>query len=1011
MRIQFQSLAYQELAVQSALDIFKGIEENSAGLQIALAGREGTLRQTEFGFGNSLPLNRTSIYENLRKVQVKNDLEVTPESRFEVNGLRFTIEMETGTGKTFVYLQTILRLHKVYGWTKFIIVVPSVAIREGVLQSLKMLSPYFRLEEGVPLEHGSSYQLYQGSRPTDLRNFALSPSLQILVMNIQAFNSENAIIRKELESFQGNRPLDYILETKPILLIDEPQKVDSSDSGKGKEALASLNPLFQLRYSATHKEDYNKIFRLGPVEAFQEKLVKAIQVRDLQVTGFENHPYMKLIKVDRSKTGSFSAQLELNVYELTNVKKKKVTVRTGDRLFDKTGNNSLYENYIVASGISTEPGNELVPFTNGLELKLGEALGGMTDVILEERIRETILAHFEKEKTLKEKGIQAKVLSLFFIDRVANYKQWDDQGNEIQGKYFQMFIKHYENIVNNPKFESLLKFPVDKVQNGYFSGDKGKKWKDTGGETKDDEKVYDLIMKDKERLLDTNEPLRFIFSHSALQEGWDNPNVFQICTLLEASSETRKRQQIGRGLRLPVDSEGRRIHDEIVNKLTVIASESYDSFVKGLQKEYQEDGIEFGKLNIPQIKRFISRKFPSEQNFDSVSNDLFQSMITNGYLTTDGNFTNQLEDILHSARASLNLGPAFAGKEEVIKSWLSGLNIQNFIRKKEDPIPWKRTKDKYKNEEFLKLWDLVRQKTFYQFTLDQNRLIEQCVQKLHNIQCKPPEVIVTISDINHSVGGLAGNVIRTNEGEERSVGILTHSIPDPVRFLQSKTDLTRDTLKEILLKAGSLDQFVNNPSEYLRLATLRIQETIRNMVVPGIEYVPIPGEYWNQTQIFEEQLETFKDRLVDVPIKGLFERMPCDSKAELSYAKRLETTEKVIVFTKTPPKFRIPTPLGEYNPDWMVVENDNISGRPILRFFIKETKGFKDIQSIPKDERQKIKSANRHFDVLVDTYKKRLLASGMPESEIPEFTFQLVIGEGEGNSQFQEISYLNHIDD
>ncbi|HEX7409339.1 MAG TPA: DEAD/DEAH box helicase family protein, partial [Candidatus Binatia bacterium] len=510
--------------------------------------------------------------------------------------------METGTGKTYVYLRSIFKLSQRYGFRKFIIVVPSVAIREGVLKNIEITAEHFRaLFNKLPFEHF----VYDAKKVNRLRQFAVSNTLQICVINIQAFNKKDvAVIYKESDRLSGRQPIEFIQAARPIVIIDEPQSVEGGEEGAEMAALKQLNPLCTLRYSATHRNPYNLVYWLDPVRAFELKLVKQIVVASATTDGGANDAFVRVEHIDYKK--GIKAKLRIHVQTAEGPKEKAVTVKNGADLFALSNERACYQQGFSVAEITAEPGNEFLRFNNGRVLQLGEETGGMRDDVWRAQIKHTVKRHLEKELQVRARGI--KVLSLFFVDRVANYRDYDEAGQPVKGKFAETFEAELAAPAVDERYRELdwLKAPIDKLHNGYFAQDRKGVLKDTRGDTQADDEVYNLIMKEKERLLTLDEPLRFIFSHSALREGWDNPNVFQICTLNETRSAVKKRQEIGRGLRLPVDQNGRRVFDESVNKLYVMANESYEDFARALQTEYEEDcGVTFGKVPITALAKLI----------------------------------------------------------------------------------------------------------------------------------------------------------------------------------------------------------------------------------------------------------------------------------------------------------------------------------------------------------------------------------------------------------------------
>lgn len=578
MKFQFDpNQDYQKQAINSIVDIFEGQPLSSSELDFTLT--LGSLSLSENGVGNNVVLTDEQILKNVQEVQQRNGIK--PVS--ELEGMNFSIEMETGTGKTYVYLRTIYELNKQYGFKKFVIVVPGVAIREGVLKNLEITHEHFQtLYDKVPVDFG----VYDSGKVSQLRGFASSNMVQVLVMNIDAFAKDENIINKPNDKLTGKRPVEFIQYTRPFVIVDEPQNMETDIR---KRALENLNPSCTFRYSATHLNLYNLLYSLDPVKAYDLGLVKQIEVDSVFAEDNYNDAFVNLESVKAAKTHT-SARLRIDVNRAGGAAKKSVIAKVGDDLYALSNNRELYKDGFIIDEIDVA--NQCISLTNGTILYVGDTQGGLTDEIMKFQIQKTIEEHFKKEHNLKEKGI--KTLSLFFIDKVANYRRYDNSGNPLPGRFAEWFEETFNEIAGKPAFKDLIPFPVDQVHNGYFAQDKKGRFKDTTGETRADDDTYRLIMKDKERLLDNNEPLRFIFSHSALREGWDSPNVFQICTLNETRSDMKKRQEIGRGLRLAVDETGNRIHDRNINRLTVIANESYEDFAKKLQQEIEDDcGVEF----------------------------------------------------------------------------------------------------------------------------------------------------------------------------------------------------------------------------------------------------------------------------------------------------------------------------------------------------------------------------------------------------------------------------------
>ena len=584
MRFHFDPKQKHQLdAIDAVLRVFEGqpATGNNEAFHQAAPGQAFA----ETGFANRLALDEKQILKNVQAIQRENiSKHGKGEAREELAGMHFSVEMETGTGKTYVYLRTIYELRQKHGFRKFVIVVPSIAIREGVLKNLRITEQHLQNLYNKP---PTRFEVYDSSRVSSLRAFAASDAVEILVINIDSFAKDQNVINRDNDKLMGQKPIDFIRRVNPIVIVDEPQNMETENR---QQAIENLNYLCTLRYSATHVSDYNMIYSLDPAQAYDLGLVKRIEVDSVLAENDFNEAYVRLKKINTRP--SLSATLEIDCNTPNGVQRKPVTARPGKDLYAKSGNREMYRDNYIINEIDADKG--FVKLSGGKRLSIGETSGGLNDEIMRAQIRETVAEHFSKEKQLQAKGI--KVISLFFIDQVANYRGYDKEGEPVKGKLAEYFEEAFREFSTKEDYADLdlVSFPTEKVHDGYFSQDRGK-WKDTKGNTRADRDTYKLIMQDKERLLDTKEPLRFIFSHSALREGWDNPNVFQICTLNETQSELKKRQEIGRGMRLPVDGNGNRITDENINRLTVIANESYEDFARQLQSEIEDEcDVDFG---------------------------------------------------------------------------------------------------------------------------------------------------------------------------------------------------------------------------------------------------------------------------------------------------------------------------------------------------------------------------------------------------------------------------------
>src|SRR5688572_9768 len=665
MKLKFDpSLQYQQDAVNAVIGVFDGQPYVQTGAMAFQSLQIGGLFQTELGMGNRLMLFDDDILKNVHAIQQTNDIEKVG----TLQGREFSIEMETGTGKTYVYLRTIFELNKTYGFKKFIIVVPSIAIREGVLKSIDIMKEHFQtLYDKAPFDHF----VYDSKRLGKVRQFASSNQIQIMIINIQSFQKDVAdkdlsemtegelkklnVINRENDRMSGRRPIEFIQAANPIVIIDEPQSVDTTE--KSRQAIRNLNPLVTLRYSATHRNPYNLLYKLDPIKAYDLRLVKRIEVASVRSDDNFNEAYVKLLKTD-NKNG-IKAHLEIHKEGPSGPKPAKLWVKQGDDLFVKSGQREAYRDGCIVQNIDCTPGFEYIEFNQGRFLELGQEVGGSGDDVMKAQVYEAVEQHLKKERALRGKGI--KVLSLFFIDRVANYRVYNDDGTTSLGKIGQWFEEAYRELTAKPIYKGLIPFDVTEVHNGYFSQDKQGHAKDTRGNTADDDDTYSLIMRDKERLLDPSVALRFIFSHSALREGWDNPNVFQICTLNETQSAEKKRQEIGRGLRLPVNQAGERVHDETVNRLTVIANESYEEFAQTLQTEFEQDfGIRFGKVEkiaFAKLVRAAEDGTEVEIGQDE-SAKIWEEMVAAGYLNAAGDILDKFDP--KNPHFELKVSEAFA---------------------------------------------------------------------------------------------------------------------------------------------------------------------------------------------------------------------------------------------------------------------------------------------------------------------------------------------------------------
>ncbi|MDZ4204255.1 MAG: DEAD/DEAH box helicase family protein [Bacteroidales bacterium] len=839
-----------------------------------------------------MALTEEQILENVKSIQQCNELKVDdalkymnaplPSPNGEGLGVRsFSVEMETGTGKTYVYLRTIYELNKRYGFKKFVIVVPSVAIREGVMKNLEITEEHFQnLYDKVPV----TSNVYDSRKVSSLRGFASSNAIQVLVINIDSFAKDENIINKPNDKLTGKKPIEFIQSCKPIVIVDEPQNMETEIR---KRAIANLSPLCTLRYSATHTNLYNLMYSLNPVKAYDLGLVKQIEVDSVVSENDFNSPFLQLENITRTGN-AIKAKVKIDVATEAGIKRKSVTASGKNLdLFLLSNRNEKYDGLKI---YEIDFGNEQIELSNGIVLKKGETQGGMNDEVMRFMISKTVEEHLKKEKNYKDKGI--KVLSLFFIDKVKNYREYDTNGTPVKGKFAQWFEEIYQKEISKPIYakhpsdKGLITYSVDDIHNGYFSQDNKGRVKDTGGETQLDDDTYKLIMQEKEKLLDMNVPLQFIFSHSALREGWDNPNVFQICTLNETKSEIKKRQEIGRGLRLSVNQDGQRIFDRNINKLTVVANERYEDFAKALQKEIQEDcGVDFsGRTKNKNDKKKVNYR----KGFEA------------------------------------------------------------------DP-------------KFLQIWEKIRFKTKYSVDYKTDELItlaSNAVSKMD--ETKKPTIRSVTYRTTITNEGVGGTVIRDGGGIE---GEPQSDIPDMLAYIQSKTELTRKTILEILKNSKRLKELIINPQLFMDNAVSKIKEELHQLMIRGITYEKIGDKIYEMTLFDDSDFEIYLDNFthtVNDSSKTIYENyIPLDSGVENQFARDCESSEQIEFYFKLPYWFEIKTPIGQYRPDWAVV----FKGEKKI-YFVAETKSTG--QELRRSEELKIDCGTAHFRNFDDVVYKRV---------------------------------------
>ena len=1014
MKIQYRHQKFQADAAKAVVDVFAGqpyltptymMDRGSGNYQI------GVNEERDFtGFSNQriVPeLSDQRILEQLNKIQRVNQLRPSDKLEGRANGYNLTIEMETGVGKTYTYIKTMFELNKHYGWSKFIVIVPSVAIREGVYKSFEMTQEHFAEEYGKKIR----FFIYNSAQLTEIDRFASDNSINVMIINSQAFNAKGKDARRiymKLDEFRSRRPIDIIAKTNPILIIDEPQSVEGKQT---KERLKEFHPLLTLRYSATHKSDsiYNMVFRLDAMEAYNQRLVKKIAVKGITESGTtatDSFIYLESINLSKSDP---TATLQFEVKMASGAPKKKSRiVKIGDNLYDYSGGLEEYRNGFVVKQIDGR--DDSVEFLNGIKIFAGDVIGAVDeDQIRRIQIRETILSHLQRERQLFYKGI--KVLSLFFIDEVANYREYNAANQPVNGKYAIMFEEEYEDIIGSMQLaigedeyiKYLQSISAARTHAGYFSVDgKGKMVNSKVGRketTSDDVSAYELIMKNKELLLDRDparSPVRFIFSHSALREGWDNPNVFQICTLKQSSSDVRKRQEVGRGLRLCVNQSGERMDTNVlgndvhnINILTVIASESYDSFAKGLQTEMAEAVAD--RPRAVTVELFVGKVIKDEHGNEQVidqdtASAIHYDMIVNGYIDRKGTLT----DKYYEDKANGEIKVA----EEVADSAASVLDIIDSIydarsmqpeNARSNNVELQVDKDKLAMPEFKALWSRINAKSAYVVDFDTEELIQKAILSLNSklrVSKIHFQVETGVMDTIRSKAELLSGASFVKE-ESGSYGV-TMTANSNVKYdligkLVDETGLTRKALVSILkgIQPSVFNQFKDNPEEFIVKAATLINDEKATAVIEHITYDVLDDHYG--TDIFTDP--TIKGRLGVNAMKAkkhLYDHIIYDSTGERDFAANLDTNTNVAVYIKLPDGFYIATPVGHYNPDWAIAFYE---GTVKHIYFVAETKGSMSSMQLRLIEESKIHCAREHFKAIsgenvvydvVDSYKSLL---------------------------------------
>ncbi len=1000
MRLQFKNQKFQSDAAKAVTDVFIG--QKSQKMQdytLDLGHMKGAAYDAfgMTGFRNA-PLNIDSIQltENVRKVQIPAQLK--PSDRVVLRDLRLTIEMETGTGKTYTYIKTMYELNKLYGWSKFIIVVPSIAIREGVCKSFNIMSEHFAAEYGKRIQ---SF-VYDSKQLTKIDQFASDSNMHVMIINTQAFAARGEDARRiymRLDAFRSRKPIDVIAATNPILIIDEPQSVLGADKKNAtREKLKEFNPLFTLLYSATHRADdiVNMVYRLDAMDAYNQKLVKKISVKGIEQKGSTaTNGYLYLESIELSE-GNPRARIGYDKKGATGVKQVTQLVSDGFDIYQQSGQ---LEEYANGFRIETIDGYERsIRLLNGTVLHEGEVIGSVNELVIRRaQIRETIKSHIEKERKLFKMGI--KCLSLFFIDHVDNYRLYEAGGNTKNGAYAEIFEEEYQNIVASMQLELfeneqdyvtyLKRFEAEQVHNGYFSRDKKGNYVNSklerGSDNSSDVSAYDLIMKDKERLLSFDEPTRFIFSHSALKEGWDNPNVFQICTLKDSDNMTKKRQEVGRGMRLCVNKHGERqdenvLHGSVfdVNELTIIASESYNSFAAKLQTEIAEAvGDRPVKVQTDLFEGIVITNARGEQRKldGDDANDVIFTLRTKGYIDKKGQLLQKYHD--DKQQGVLDFGDEYNDyKMDIVKRLDSIFNPSAV--KPENARQVREAKfdsQKFERKEFQELWRKINHQTYYTVDFKTDELIEKAVQQLDaHLHVSKVEIRVvegTMESIKSKASLEAGTAMVVKE-DGVMYGKVNETVGAYVKYdligkLVEDTQLTRHAIVTILQKISpaTFNQFKVNPEEFIIKAGNIINECKAIAVIEHVKYHKLNKQY--ESDIFSNA--TLKGKLGVNAIeshKSLYDLVVVDSAGiEMNFAKDLEQESDVMVYTKLPGGFYINTPVGHYNPDWAIVFKEGTDIKHI--YFVAETKGSLSETQLRESERSKIECARRHFKTIADS--------------------------------------------
>ena len=1002
MKLKFKIQQYQTDAVESTVDIFNG--QPNQGLldykmdqgKVYVIDNGKRIEQKGIGFSGhdtgykngEIVLSEDELLKNIHQIQTQNNIHLSNEVIKRLGACQLDIEMETGTGKTYVYVKTMFELNKRYGWTKFIVVVPSIAIREGVKKSFDITQDHFMELYGKK----ARYFVYNSDNLNQIDTYSQSADISVMIINTQAFNTSMKeggknkyarIIYDKRDEFGSRRPIDVIAANRPIIILDEPQKMGGAAT---QTALARFNPLFTLNYSATHRETHNPVYVLDALDAYNQKLVKKIEVVGFELRNLKGtESYIYFDSVVLSKNEPPMVRMEIDVQSKSgNIKRAYKNVGEGDDLFYLSGEMEQYRGYMLTE---IDPLRGKAIFSNGVTLNVKDIQGNVTaDHKARIQIRETIKAHFRKESALFKRGI--KCLSLFFVDEVANYRQYDDDGNQKLGRYGEIFEQEYMDELNNnqnmydPDYMAYLEsISAHATHAGYFSIDKkGRSINSSvkrGSDQSDDTSAYDLILKNKERLLSLDEPVRFIFSHSALREGWDNPNVFQICSLRQSNSVSQKRQEVGRGLRLCVDRYGVRqdndaLPEEVhkVNRLTVIASERYATFVADLQHDIKQDlydrptkaDVDFftGKI----VTCDDGSKYTITKND---AQDIYFQLRTKNYITKEGEVT----EIFRKACAEEKLEPLADELQPMSNS------VMRLVQSIYDPsvlkdmiddgskttTPDNKLNDNFMKKEFQELWRRINHKYAYTVSFDSEELIEKAVAAINKeLEVTQLSYVVTrgeqkdktsLNDMKH------GEMMRQQESatEKLKTDIVSNVRYDLLGKISSATRLTRKTVATILskIRPPKFDMYKANPEEFIRKVTRLILEQKATIIVEHISYNRIDGKF--DSDIFTQEKHGTIDRAFEGK-KSIVDYVFTDSEGERKFVGQIDTAKEVAVYAKLPKGFHIPTPVGNYSPDWAIAFQE---GEVKHIYFVAETKGSMSSMDLREIEKGKIACAEKLF--------------------------------------------------